>query len=409
MISVALLGFGVIGSGTAEVLTQNKALIAARLGDTVEIKYILDLRDFPDSPFANLVVHDIAPILADEEVSVVVEMMGGLHPAYDFSKAALEAGKNVVTSNKAVVAAFGEELLALAEERGLRYLFEASVGGGIPIIRPLCTDLAPCDITGIEGILNGTTNYILTRMAESGASFADALAEAQALGYAERDPSADVDGWDTARKICILSALATGKIPTLEQIYVEGITRVTTADIANAKKAGYAIRLIGTAELSGNQPRVMVCPRWVPASSPLATVNDVFNGILVRSDFLGDVMFYGRGAGSLPTASAVVADILDIAGGSPCKPPRWVTAADGELAPHSSYVCRRYLSLNAAEGWRDAVCSALGEVEYLDTEGREVSIITAPITEDALSSALQALETKGISLLSAMRLLVGSN
>ena len=409
MISVALLGFGVIGSGTAEVLTQNKSLIAARLGDTIEIKYILDLRDFPDSPFANLVVHDIAPILADDEVSVVVEMMGGLHPAYDFSRAALEAGKHVVTSNKAVVAAFGEELLALAEERDLRYLFEASVGGGIPIIRPLSTDLAPCDITGIEGILNGTTNYILTRMAESGASFADALAEAQALGYAERDPSADVDGWDTARKICILSALATGKIPTLEQIYVEGITRVTTADIAHAKQAGYAIRLIGTAELVGDQPRVMVCPRWVHASSPLATINDVFNGILVRSDFLGDVMFYGRGAGSLPTASAVVADILDIAGGSPCKPPRWTAAADGELASHDSYVCRRYLCFSAAQGWRDAVCAALGEVEYLDTEGCEVALLTAPMREDEAKAAIDTLAAAGITLLSSMRRIKSTN
>ena len=196
MISVALLGFGVIGSGTAEVLTQNSALIEARVGQPVSIKYILDLRDFPDSPFADRIVHDVNIILSDPEVSIVVEMMGGLHPAYDFSRAALEAGKHVITSNKAVVAAYGEELLTLAEEKGLRYLFEASVGGGIPIIRPISTDLAPCHIEHIVGILNGTTNYILTRMAESGASFADALKEAQKLGYAEQDPTADVDGWD---------------------------------------------------------------------------------------------------------------------------------------------------------------------------------------------------------------------
>lgn len=404
MISVALLGFGVIGSGTAEVLTQNSTLIEARVGEPIHIKYILDLRDFPDSPFADRIVHDVNIILADPEVSIVVEMMGGLHPAYDFSRAALEAGKHVITSNKAVVAAYGEELLTLAEEKGLRYLFEASVGGGIPIIRPICTDLAPCKIARIEGILNGTTNYILTRMAESGASFADALGEAQKLGYAEQDPTADVDGWDTARKICILAALSCGKIPSIEQIPVEGITRITVADIENARKAGYAIKLVGVADLT-DKPLVRVCPRLCPASSPLSTINDVFNGILVRSEFLGDVMFYGRGAGSLPTASAVVADIIDIAGGSPCKPQTWHAAEAEELGDASAELCRRYLCLTAAEGWQEAVAAQLGEVEIIDDTGCEIVLITPPMCESAAAAAIAALEAAGIHPLSSIRVL----
>ncbi len=405
MISVALLGFGVIGSGTAQVLTENSALIEARIGAPVSIKYILDLRDFPDSPFADRIVHNVNVILDDPEVDIVVEMMGGLHPAYDFSRAAIEAGKHVVTSNKAVVAAFGEELLTLAEEKGVRYLFEASVGGGIPIIRPMCTDLAPCKLTRIEGILNGTTNYILTRMGESGASFAEALAEAQALGYAERDPSADVDGWDTARKICILAALASGKIPSIEQIPVQGITAITTTDIENARRAGYAIKLIGTADLGGDKPAVQVCPRLVPASSPLATVADVFNGILVRDGFLGDVMFYGRGAGSLPTASAVVADILDIASGSPCKPATWHAAEAESLADPLDSVCRRYLCLSAVEGWEALVAAQLGEVELIDGEGREIALITPAMSERDALTATAALVEAGMSLLSAIRVL----
>ncbi len=404
MISVALLGFGVIGSGTAEVLTRNHDLIASRVGEPIEVKYILDLRDFPDSPFADRIVHDVNVILADPEVSIVVEMMGGLHPAYDFSRAALEAGKHVITSNKAVVAAYGEELLTIAEEKGLRYLFEASVGGGIPIIRPICTDLAPCAITRIAGILNGTTNYILTRMAESGADFADALAEAQALGYAERDPSADVEGWDTARKICILAALACGKMPALEQIPVEGITKITVRDIENAKKAGCSIKLIGQADLSG-KPAIRVSPCFVSAASPLASISDVFNGILVSSAFLGDVMFYGRGAGSLPTASAVVADIIDIAAGSPCKPQTWHAADADELADAAAAGCRRYLCLSAVDGWEALVKAHLGEVEMIDAAGREIALITSEMREDTARSALSALEDAGMTLLASIRVL----
>ena len=405
MIYVALLGFGVIGSGTAEVLTQNSALIESRVGQPVSIKYILDLRDFPDSPFADRIVHDVNIILADPEVSIVVEMMGGLHPAYDFSRAALEAGKHVITSNKAVVAAYGEELLTLAEEKGLRYLFEASVGGGIPIIRPLCTDLAPCHIEQIVGILNGTTNYILTRMAESGASFADALKEAQKLGYAEQDPTADVDGWDTARKICILAAIASGKIPSIEQIPVEGITRITVSDIENASRAGYSIKLIGAADLTADKPHVRVCPCLVPAASPLSTIHDVFNGIMIRSEFLGKVMFYGRGAGSLPTAAAVVADILDIAGGSPYKPSIWHAAAEGELGDPASDTYRRYLCLNAVEGWQDIVASILGKAEIIDDQGSEIALITDLTREDSFSGQIAALEAAGMTLISSIRVL----
>ena len=312
MINIAILGFGVVGSGTAEVLTANQKFIEKRCGCEYNIKYILDLRDFPDSPFADKVVHDFNVILNDPEVSIVAEMMGGSHPAYDFSIACLRAGKHVVTSNKEVVSTFGTELCKTAAENGVRYLFEASVGGGIPIIRPMINDLASNNVKQVSGILNGTTNYILTKMRVCGESFDTALKEAQALGYAEANPSADVDGIDAARKIVILAALASGKLIDPKTIHTEGITKISLADTKLAALLGYAIKLIGYTKIENEKLIAYVAPHMVPLTNPLSGINDVFNGVLVKADMVGEVMFYGPGAGKLPTASAVVADIIDI-------------------------------------------------------------------------------------------------
>ena len=347
MINIAILGFGVVGSGTAEVLTENKSIIEERLGKEYNIKYILDLRDFPDSPFADKIIHDFNIILNDPEVSVVAEMMGGSHPAYDFTKAALLAGKNVVTSNKEVVSTFGVELCAIARENGVRYLFEASVGGGIPIIRPLINDLSSNKVTKICGILNGTTNYILTAMRDKGSAFADVLAEAQKLGYAEANPSADVDGIDAARKTVILSALATGKLISPKTIYTKGITEISLEDVECAKAFGYTVKLIGYTEVKDGKAFAFVSPRMVPLANPLSTIDGVFNGVLVTANMVGDVMFYGPGAGKLPTASAVVADIIDIIANMEfaTKPIVWEEADESDLADFDSYECRRMFIL----------------------------------------------------------------
>lgn len=343
MIKIAILGFGVVGSGVAEVLTQNKKLIEDKLSESIEIKYILDLRDFPDSPFSNRVIHDFNVILNDPEISIVAEMMGGSHPAYDFSKAALESGKNVVTSNKEVVAKFGTELLEIARNNNVRYLFEASVGGGIPIIRPINNDLVSNKITSIDGILNGTTNYILTQMNENGASFSAALKDAQTKGYAEADPTADVEGLDAARKIVILSSLAFGKCISPDKISCKGITNVSTEDFSIAKSMGYTIKLIAHSEAIDGKIYASVSPRFVHLSNPLAHISDVYNGILVGANMLDKVLFYGKGAGKLPTASAVVADIMDIVEKmNATKTPTisWIDATDEDIASNDAYRCK---------------------------------------------------------------------
>ncbi len=313
MIKIAILGHGVVGSGVVDVLNQNKLHIAQKAGREIIIKYILDLRDF-DLPYSNIFVKDFNLILSDPEIAVVVETMGGLHPAYDFSKAALLAGKSVITSNKEVVAEKGAELLEIAQKNNVNYLFEASVGGGIPIIRPLDQCLAANNVSEVVGILNGTTNYILTKMLNDGADFESALLEAQEKGYAEKDPSADVDGLDACRKICILASLAFGRQVYPESIYTEGIRGITSADVEYAKKLGGVIKLIGkTKERQNGNGKIaaMVAPHIVPEKSLISKVDDVFNCIMVRGDVLGDVLFYGKGAGKMPTASAVVADVID--------------------------------------------------------------------------------------------------
>ena len=369
MISIALLGFGCVGSGTAEVLTENKKLIESRLGCEYKIKYILDLREFPDSPFGDLVVHDFNTILNDPEVSVVAEMMGGSHPAYDFTKACLEAGKSVVTSNKEVVAKFGVELCELAAQKGVRYMFEASVGGGIPIIRPMMTDLASNKINKINGILNGTTNYILTSMRDLGKSFDEALREAQKLGYAEANPAADVEGADAARKTVILGAIATGKLVSPDAIYKEGITKIELDDVKLAQTLGYSIKLIGHAEEKDGKLLALVSPMAVPNSNPLSRIDDVFNGILVNANMVGEVMFYGPGAGKLPTASAVVADIVDIIAKRDVTPTPvgWVNATDDDLADVADYSCPR-LVIVGENGEKSAYVTD----EMTETEAREI-------------------------------------
>ncbi len=403
MIHIAILGFGVVGSGTAEVLTQNKALIEEKIGEAVAIKYILDLRDFPDSPFGHLVTHDFQDILGDPEVSVVAEMMGGSHPAYDFTVACLRAGKSVVTSNKEVVATFGTELLAVAREHGVSYLFEASVGGGIPIIRPLREDLSSNHITAISGILNGTTNYILTQMDTVGASFEDALREAQKMGYAEANPAADVEGMDAARKTVILAAMAFGKRLDPNAIYCEGITAITAADTATAHELGYAIKLIGyTTQLDG-RILCMVSPRLVPMSNPIGGVNGVFNGILVSADMVGEVMFYGPGAGKLPTASAVVGDLVDIMGHTPAgvHSPVWTDADAADIADFEDYACRHYVVLEADTSAFAALEACFPILQVFAENGR-VAIITDDMTERAVSAAI---EKAGYPLISRIRVL----
>ncbi len=403
MIDIALLGFGNIGSGTAEVITENRELIEKQLGATLNIKYILDLRDFPESPFGHLVVHDFNAIINDPDVKIVVEMMGGSHPAYEFTKASLLAGKSVVSSNKECVANFGAELLEIAAENGCRYLFEASVGGGIPVIRPMMVDLAPVHIKSVSGILNGTTNYILTKMADEGLAFDDVLADAQKKGYAEANPAADVEGLDAARKIVILAALASGIIINADSISREGITSITDADTKAAESFGYTIKLIGHYERTEDGKMLcMVSPRFVPKSNPLYTVSDVFNGILVDSDMLGEVMFYGKGAGKLPTAGAVVSDILDIsAAPDRIGTMKWKTAADADIADISNYSCRRAFSFKCDEQGLAEIKSIFAPTSFTFSNGR-ADLITEAMTEAAAETAVSSCS---LPLISKFRIL----
>ena len=384
MISIALLGFGCVGSGTAEVLTENKKIIEARLGCEYQIKYILDLREFPNSPFGDLVVHDFNTILNDSDVSIVAEMMGGSHPAYDFTKACLEAGKSVVTSNKEVVAKYGVELGEIAAKNGARYMFEASVGGGIPIIRPMTVDLASNKIKKINGILNGTTNYIITSMRDAGVSFEDALKEAQRLGYAEANPAADIEGIDAARKAVILGAVATGKLISPDAIHREGVTKITLSDVALARKLGYEIKLIGYVEDVDGKLMCFVSPMAVPNSNPLARVDDVFNGVLVNANMVGEVMFYGPGAGKLPTASAVVADIVDIIAkrDTVINALGWVAAKENDIADFTEFSCRRMVVTTVstdtcveADGVYAYISDAMTEKQADELKANDSSIV----------------------------------
>lgn len=313
MIHIAVLGYGTVGSGVVEVIETNKTQINKRANAELNIKYILDLREFPGDPYESKVVHDFDMILNDPEVTVICETMGGIHPAFDFSKKALLAGKSVCTSNKELVAAHGPELIETAKEHHCNYLFEASVGGGIPIIRPLNYSLTAEKIDSITGILNGTTNYILTKMDKEGADFDEVLKEAQEKGYAEKNPEADVEGYDACRKIAILSSLMCGKNVKYEEIYTEGITKISSRDFRYAKQMNKSVKLLAMSRDTENGFFAMVAPFMISKEHPLYSVSDVFNAVYVHGNMLGDSMYYGRGAGKLPTASAVVSDVVDCA------------------------------------------------------------------------------------------------
>lgn len=311
MINVAILGYGTVGSGVFEVINTNNHIVSKKAGQEVKIKYVLDLRDFPGDPVTDVLVHDYDVILNDPEVEVIAEVMGGVEPAYTFVKSALMKGKSVCTSNKELVAKHGPELIEIAREHGRNFFFEASCGGGIPIIRPLIECITADDVMEITGILNGTTNYILTKMSKEGLDFDTVLKQAQELGYAERNPAADVEGFDACRKIAILASITYGKNVDFEDIYTEGITKITDVDFKYANKIGYSVKLFGKAKKVDGKFYAYVAPVMIDASHPLFSVNDVFNGIMVKGNVLGDVMFYGSGAGKLPTASAVVSDMVD--------------------------------------------------------------------------------------------------
>ncbi len=382
MVEIAVMGYGTIGSGVVEVLDINRNSIAKRAGEEIRIKYILDLRDFPGDPMADRVVHDYKVIADDPEVRIVVETMGGVEPAYTFVKAMLAAGKHVTTSNKALVAAKGAELIALAREKNVNFMFEASVGGGIPIIRPLNSCLTADEMEEITGIINGTTNYMLTKMTEEGLEFADVLRDAQEKGYAEKDPTADVEGYDACRKIAILTSLACGQQVDFEDIHTEGISKITAVDIRYAKAMGRVIKLLASSKKVDGGYVAMVAPFLLSEKHPLYGVNDVFNAIFVHGNMLGDAMFYGSGAGKLPTASAVAADIVEMA--KHLHVNIAVEWSSKKLAL-VDYKCveSRYFVRTTAE--KEAVEKVFSDVEYVTAEdiSGEIGFLTGLMTEAA--------------------------
>lgn len=388
MAKIAVLGYGVVGSGTVEVFYKNKENLEKKAGEPLDIKYILDVRDFPDSPYADKFVKDFNVILNDPEVSVVSEVIGGLKPAYDFVKSALTAGKSVVTSNKELVAAKGAELLAIAKEKNANFFFEASVGGGIPIIKPIHTCLEANEIDEIAGILNGTTNFILTKMIRDGIGFDEALKTAQELGYAERNPTADVEGIDACRKICILASLAFGRHVYPESVHTEGITKITLDDVSYIDSYNAKIKLIGCARRENeDEISIGVFPAVIMDESQLAGVNDVFNAILVRGDATGDVVFYGKGAGKLPTASAVVSDIVSaVKHSDTSRSLTWMDSEQSFVRPFEEFTCANYIRVPVkdSESAKTTVKEIFGDVKYLSTKGSnsgELAFITDVMRE----------------------------
>ena len=373
MVNVAVLGYGTVGSGVVEVIEKNKDMVNKKSGQELNVKYILDLRDFPGDPYEDKVVHDFDTIVNDEDVQIICETMGGVGAAYAFTKSALEKGKSVCTSNKELVAKHGPELLQIARKNNCNYLFEASVGGGIPIIRPLNYSLTAERIEGINGILNGTTNYILSKMEMEGADFDTVLKEAQEKGYAERNPEADVEGHDACRKIAILSSLMMGKNVDSEKIYTEGITKVTADDFVYAKAAGKTVKLLGRSVAMGeSEVLAMVAPFMIDKSHPLAMVNDVFNAVFVTGNMLGDSMYYGRGAGKLPTASAVVSDVVDCARHLGKVIMCFWDDADAKLADISELDRSFYVRVKASA--KDAAVEMLGD-DVLTVPGRDEDLV----------------------------------
>ena len=386
MIQVAVLGYGTVGSGVVEVIEKNKAEINKKSGEELNVKYILDLRDFPGDPYEDKVVHDVNMILDDPEVKIICETMGGLKPAYDFTKKALSLGKSVCTSNKELVAAHGPELIRVAHENKCNYLFEASVGGGIPIIRPLNSCLTADEIEEITGIVNGTTNYMMTEMSEKGADFDEVLKDAQAKGYAEKDPTADIEGYDACRKIAILTSLVCGQQVDFEDIHTEGITHISATDIKYAKAMGRAIKLLATSKKTDGGYVAMVAPFLLPKEHPLYNVNGVFNAIFVRGNVLGDAMFYGSGAGKLPTASAVVADVVEMAKNVDKNIPVEWSSKKLELVDYRSAKNRFFVRVSGTD--KASVEKIFGNVDYIDAQGvtGELGFVTEEMTEEALEN-----------------------
>ena len=410
MIQFAVLGYGTVGSGVVEVFFRNRESLEKKAGVPLGLKYILDVREFPDSPYKDLFVKDFDTILNDASVGVVAEVIGGVEPALTFTKACLERGKSVVTSNKELVAQHGAELLAIARANNVNYLFEASVGGGIPIIRPLHSCLAANRIEEVIGILNGTTNFILTKMFREGMSFESALALAQRLGYAERDPAADVEGHDACRKICILASLAFGEHVYPHDVSAEGITKITSEDVAYAASCGCVIKLIGAARRGegGKRMTAYVAPAFINRETQLGTIDDVFNGILVRGDATGDVVFYGKGAGKLPTASAVVSDMIACAkaDGSSASM-SWKPSQGGNVAPQGDHVTAMYLRCRAFEtnALEEAV-KIFGKVKALsrpDKPTNEAAFITPALTEREIDDVCGKLAAAGVDILGKIR------
>ena len=406
MVSVAIMGHGVVGSGVAEILLTHKQKLFARLGEEIYIKKVLDLREFPDSPIADRFTKDFEEIINDLEIRVVVEVMGGLHPSYEFVTRCLKAGKSVVTSNKELVAAYGAELLAIAKENNVNFLFEASVGGGIPIIRPMNQCLVANIVDEIAGILNGTTNFILTKMIEDGMQFADALKLAQELGFAEKDPTADIEGHDACRKICILASLAFGKHVYPDSVHTEGITKITLEDVKYAEKFGCVIKLIGRVKkLKNNKIDIITAPMLVPVKSQLANIDSEFNGIMVRGDCTGDVVFYGKGAGKLPTASAVVADIVDCC--QHLKKRRFLFWTDGDgsnIINVNESVFAMYVRVKG----KTAVAKAegiFGSVQSISAHGGDrAAFTTKAMSYGEFTDKINKLASDGVEILSTIRI-----
>lgn len=403
------MGYGTVGSGVAEVIANNHESIVKKSSQPeLEVKYILDLRDFPGDVNEKKMIKDFNIILNDPEVAVVVETMGGLHPAYEFVSSCLSAGKSVVTSNKELVAAKGDELLKIAKDKNVNFLFEASVGGGIPIIRPISQCLAANRIDEIAGILNGTTNFILTMMIDKNMSFEDALKLAQDNGYAEKDPTADVEGHDACRKICILAALCFGKHVYPKDVHTEGITKITLTDVEYVRSWGGVIKLIARASRVGEDKiSAIVSPALVKNSSQLAGVNDVFNAILVRGDATGDVVFYGKGAGKLPTASAVVADILDCARHmTERKDFGWESGTDNYVVDYTELETALYVRAETSDKEKSEkdIVSVFGKAEILERAGtpeNEIAFVTPWASEKELEAKLKTVSS--LNVLSKIR------
>ena len=393
MVKAAVLGYGTVGSGIVEVIEKNADVIAAH-GVDMHVKYILDLRDFPGDPFEKLVVHDIETILADDEVKVVCEAMGGVEPAFTFSKRAMEAGKSVCTSNKELVAAKGDELMKIAKENNVNYLFEASVGGGIPIIRTLNDALTAERIESIQGILNGTTNYILTKMEREGADFDGVLKEAQEKGYAERNPEADIEGYDACRKIAILVSVISHKKADWEKVRTEGITKITPEDFKYAHKLGRTIKLIAMCEKNGDGYYAMVSPRMIKTDNPINAAQDVFNAVLVHSDMLDDSLYYGRGAGKLPTASAVVGDAIEEARHVGEHFSAGWTSEEAKLIDIDTYRTSYFVRLKGVPAERASeLAAAFSKYELVDAGlSGEFGIVTGELEEGTFKKAFESLK-----------------